>query len=38
MRWLRARGLLRWLPYALLYEGVKGAGLVTGVVHDRVRG
>jgi rhamnosyltransferase len=36
-RWLRARRLLRWLPYAVLYEGVKGAGLVTGVVHDRVR-
>ncbi|MDQ3739444.1 MAG: glycosyltransferase [Actinomycetota bacterium] len=36
-RWLRERRKLRWLPYALLYEGAKGAGLVTGVVHDRVR-
>ena len=37
LRWLRSRGLLRWLPYTLLYEGAKGAGLVAGVVHDRVR-
>ena len=37
VRWLRARGLLRWLPYALVYEGAKGAGLVTGTVHDRWR-
>ena len=34
-RWLRERRLLRWLPYALVYEGAKGAGLVAGVVHDR---
>ena len=37
LRWLRDRRLLRWLPYTLLYEGAKGAGLVAGVVHDRVR-
>ena len=36
-RWLRARGQLRWLPYAVVYEGAKGAGLVTGTVHDRWR-
>ncbi len=35
VRWLRERGLLRWLPYAVVYEGAKGAGLATGVVHDR---
>jgi rhamnosyltransferase len=37
VRWLRSRGLLRWLPYALVYEGAKGAGLVAGTVHDRWR-
>lgn len=37
VRWLRERGLLRWLPYALVYEGAKGAGLVTGTVHERWR-
>ena len=37
VRWLRRHRLLRWLPYVVLYEGAKGAGLVTGVVHDRVR-
>jgi rhamnosyltransferase len=35
--WLRRHRLLRWLPYAALYEGAKAAGLVAGVVHDRVR-
>ena len=35
VRWLRERGLLRWLPYAVVYEGAKGAGLVTGTLHDR---
>ena len=35
--WLRRHGLLRWLPYTVLYEATKGAGLVAGVVHDRVR-
>ena len=34
-RWLRERGQLRWLPYAIVYEGAKGAGLVAGVVRDR---
>ncbi|HEX8123164.1 MAG TPA: glycosyltransferase [Solirubrobacteraceae bacterium] len=37
LRWLRRHRLLRWLPYAALYEGAKGAGLVAGVVHDRAR-
>jgi rhamnosyltransferase len=38
VRWLRARRLLaRWLPFALLYEAVKAAGLVAGVVHERLR-
>ena len=35
--WLRRHRLLRWLPYTMLYEAAKGAGLVAGVVHDRVR-
>jgi rhamnosyltransferase len=35
VRWLRERGLLRWLPYAVVYEGAKAAGLVTGTVHER---
>ena len=34
-RWLRERRQLRWLPYAIAYEGAKGAGLVAGVAHDR---
>ena len=38
LRWLRRHGLLRWVPYALLYEGAKAAGLVAGVAHDRLRG
>ena len=37
VRWLRERGLLRWLPYAAVYEGAKAAGLVTGTLHDRWR-
>jgi rhamnosyltransferase len=37
LKWLRERRLLRWLPYVVAYEGAKAAGLVAGVVHDRVR-
>lgn len=37
VRWLRERGLLRWLPYAFVYEGAKGAGLVAGTLHERWR-
>ena len=37
VRWLRERGLLRWLPYAAVYEGAKAAGLVAGTLHDRFR-
>ena len=37
VRWLRERRLLRWLPYALVYEGAKGAGLAAGAAHDRWR-
>jgi rhamnosyltransferase len=37
VRWLRRHRLLRWLPYSVVYEAAKGAGLVAGVVHDRVR-
>lgn len=37
LRWLREQGLLRWLPYVVAYEGAKAAGLVAGVVRDRIR-
>jgi rhamnosyltransferase len=36
VRWFRARGLLRWLPYAAVYEAAKALGLVVGTVHDRL--
>jgi rhamnosyltransferase len=36
VRWFRERGLLRWLPYAAVYEAAKALGLVVGTVHDRV--
>ena len=36
VRWFRERGLLRWLPYAAVYEAAKAAGLVAGTLHDRL--
>lgn len=36
MTWLWRTGQRRWIPYAVLYESTKMAGLVAGANHERI--
>ena len=36
MNWLWRTGQRRWIPYAVLYESTKMAGLVAGANHERI--
>ena len=36
LRWLMRTGNARWIPYTLVYEAAKVAGLVLGINHERL--
>ena len=36
LRWLWSTGQRSWIPYAVIYEGTKMAGLVLGINHRRL--